>query len=44
MDIKEKRHRLPKEFYKGNISVAFTLCLQGDVQAFTLEDIVNGII
>jgi REP element-mobilizing transposase RayT len=42
MDIKEKRHRLPKEFYKGNISVAFTLCLRKNVQAFTRPDIVNN--
>jgi len=28
MVIKEKVHRLPKEFYKGETSVAFTLCLK----------------
>jgi REP element-mobilizing transposase RayT len=33
MDIREKRHRLPKEFYIGEISIAFTLCLKGDVAA-----------
>jgi len=45
MDIKEKRHRLSKEFYKGEVSVAFTLCLKGDVAAgFGLRelDIVNA--
>ena len=26
--IKEKKHRLPVEFYTGDISVAFTLCLR----------------
>jgi REP element-mobilizing transposase RayT len=31
MVIKEKRHRLLKEFYKGEISVAFTLCIKNDV-------------
>jgi len=31
MVIKEKRHRLPKEFYRGEISVAFTLCIKNDV-------------
>jgi len=31
MVIKEKRHRLPKEFYRGEISVALTLCVQKDV-------------
>jgi len=31
MVIKEKSHRLPKEFYRGEISVAFTLCIKNDV-------------
>ncbi len=31
MVIKEKRHRLAKEFYRGEISVAFTLCTRNDV-------------
>jgi len=31
MVIKEKRHRLPKEFYRGEISVAFTLSIKNDV-------------
>ncbi len=26
--IRERKHRLPKEFYRGEISVAFTLCLK----------------
>jgi len=39
MDIKEKRHRLPREFYEGQISVAFTLCLKGNVGAgFSLRE------
>ena len=39
MKIKEKRHRLPKEFYKGEISVAFTLCLKENVAAgFSLRE------
>ena len=33
MDIKEKKHRLPKEFYKGEVAAVFTLCLKGDVTA-----------
>jgi REP element-mobilizing transposase RayT len=41
MDVKEKSHRLPKEFYRGKISVAFTLCLKGDVQAFTSYEIIS---
>ena len=31
MVIKEKRHRLPREFYKGKISAVFTLCLEKGV-------------
>ena len=41
MTIREKKHRLPKEFYKGTISVAFTLCIKGSLQAFTRFEIVN---
>jgi REP element-mobilizing transposase RayT len=41
MDIKEKRHRLPKEFYKGIVSAAYTLCLKGGIQAFKKPEIVN---
>lgn len=28
--VKEKKHRLPIEFYQGKISVTFTLCTKGD--------------
>lgn len=31
MVMKEKNHRLPKEFYRGEISVALTLCVRKDV-------------
>jgi REP element-mobilizing transposase RayT len=31
MALREKKHRLPKEFYKGGISAAFTLCLKKDL-------------
>ena len=41
MDIKEKRHRLPKEFYAGEISVSFTLCLKGQLRAFIKPEIVK---
>jgi REP element-mobilizing transposase RayT len=41
MVIKERRHRLPKEFYKREISAAFTLCLKGYVQAFIEPEIVS---
>jgi REP element-mobilizing transposase RayT len=41
MVVKEKRHRLPKEYYRGKISVAFTLCLKGDAQAFISNEIIS---
>ncbi len=41
MVIKERRHRLPKEFYKGEISAAFTLCLRRGVRAFSEPEIVS---
>jgi REP element-mobilizing transposase RayT len=31
MALREKSHRLPRNFYKGGISVAFTLCLKKDL-------------
>lgn len=40
MVVKEKRHRLPREYYRGKISVAFTLCLKGDAQAFISHEII----
>jgi REP element-mobilizing transposase RayT len=45
MVIKEKKHRLPTEFYQGEISVAFTLCIKKDVASgFSLSEprIVNS--
>jgi len=39
MNVKEKRHRLPNNFYKVDVSVAFTLCLKGTVAAgFSLRE------
>jgi REP element-mobilizing transposase RayT len=39
MVMKEKKHRLPKDFYRGEISVAFTLCLKnGVVSGFSLSE------
>jgi len=32
MILTEKKHRLPREFYRGEISTAFTLCLRRDVE------------
>jgi len=31
--VVERKHRLQKEFYNGELSVAFTLCLRGNVQS-----------
>ena len=44
MSIQEKKHRLPKEYYKGQVSVALTLCLKGNenkTSGFTDPIIVN---
>ena len=41
MKVKERRHRLPREFYKGEISVAFTLCLNKNIQGFIKPEIVS---
>jgi REP element-mobilizing transposase RayT len=41
MKIKEKPHRLPKEYYEGELSVVFTLCIKGSVKVFIDPDIVN---
>jgi REP element-mobilizing transposase RayT len=39
MAMKEKKHRLPKEFYRGEISVALTLCVRKDVASgFSLSE------
>jgi len=39
MHVKEKRHRLTKEFYEGEATVAFTLCLKGAVSTgFSLRE------
>jgi hypothetical protein len=41
MKIREKSHRLPKDFYKGEVSIAFTLCLKENIQAFKDKEIVS---
>jgi REP element-mobilizing transposase RayT len=41
MKIAEKKHRLPKPFYKGKISVAFTLCLKDSDVALNKPEIVD---
>lgn len=42
--FKEKTHRLPGKLYRGEISVAFTLCLKGKYDGFTDPQVVNQMI
>ncbi len=39
--IRERKHRLPRELYKGVLAVAFTVCIKKRVPLFTDESIVN---
>lgn len=39
--IKEKSHRLAHEFYIGDFSVSFTLCLKNKIDLFIEPEIVN---
>ena len=39
--IREKPHRLPREHYRGNVTVAFTLCLRPREPLFISAPIVN---
>ena len=36
--MEEKKHRLSREFYKGEVSVAFTLCLRNVAAGFSLRE------
>ncbi|OGP56811.1 MAG: hypothetical protein A2162_09690 [Deltaproteobacteria bacterium RBG_13_52_11b] len=38
----EKRHRLEKERYRGEVSAAFTLCLRGRVEVFVMPETVTS--
>jgi putative transposase len=40
MVIKEKNHRLPSEYYRGETTVAFTLCIKDRKEAFTHSEII----
>lgn len=42
--FKEKSHRLPRKCYCGEISVAFTLCLKGEIKGFIDPQVVNQMI
>jgi len=41
MTIREKPHRLQKNVYQGEVSVSFTLCVNGRVQLFNNASIVH---
>jgi putative transposase len=41
MAIIERRHRLPRDCYKGKITAAFTLCLKENVKIFGNHEIVT---
>jgi putative transposase len=41
MVVKEKKHRLPGDCYKGRISVSFTLCIKNRLPLFANADIVS---
>lgn len=41
MPIREKKHRLSKECYRGEVSVSFTFCINDRVQTFGDGDIVK---
>ncbi|MCX5782356.1 MAG: transposase [Elusimicrobia bacterium] len=43
-NIREKKHRLPLERYKGQIRVTFTLCIKGRKVVFTNKQIMNEFI
>jgi|SRR5580704_13145805 putative transposase len=38
---REKRHRLPREHYRGDVNVAFTLCTARKVELFTDGEVVS---
>ena len=40
MFIREKKHRLPGEFYVGKISVAFTVCIKNNARLFINPEII----
>jgi REP element-mobilizing transposase RayT len=39
--IKEKIHRLPREFYIGEISVSLTMCIKDKVSLFSDIEVIN---
>ncbi len=39
--IREKRHRLQKELYRGTVTASFTLCIRDGIELFTANDVVQ---
>ena len=39
--IKEKQHRLPREFYIGEISISLTMCIKDKVCLFSDTEVIN---
>lgn len=42
--IREKHHRLPIEYYRGEIAISFTLCICGRVPVLTRKAVVEPLI
>lgn len=41
-DVREKKHRLPLDSYRGEIAVAFTACVRGNAPLFVSREIVSA--
>jgi REP element-mobilizing transposase RayT len=39
--IREKRHRLPREYYRGEVTVAFTACVENSQPLFVHAHVVR---
>ena len=44
LKIKEKRHRLAKDFYRGRTWVALTLCIKNRVELFKTPEIIDAFV
>jgi len=42
--IREKRHRLPRECYRGEVTVAFTACVEDDYPLFSDASVVTAFV
>jgi len=43
-EMREKHHRMPREFYIGKIFVSFTLCVRDDIRIFTSQNLVASLV